>query len=149
MVIDHQNQNPKQYLCLDLHWVLFFSFFFSKLRNWSSCGHQQHHLIITCSITWHVPTSLSLHTFSIEVSTRVSSIIQNQTRAFSGSPPSTSALLQPCSLGGLVPRLCFPSFFGFLHGDTDTKRSHPWLAVRCVAPVEAPWLQSGTGAGER
>jgi len=40
-------------------------------------------MIITCSITWHVPTSLSLHTLSIEVSTRVSSIIQNQTRAFS------------------------------------------------------------------
>jgi len=40
-------------------------------------------MIITCSITWYVPTSLSLHTLSIEVSARVSSIIQNQTRAFS------------------------------------------------------------------
>ena len=40
-------------------------------------------MIITCFITWHVPTSLSLHTLSIEVSTRVSSIIQNQTRPFS------------------------------------------------------------------
>jgi len=39
-------------------------------------------MIITRSITWHVPTSLILHTLSIEVSTRVSSIIQNQTRAF-------------------------------------------------------------------
>ena len=39
-------------------------------------------MIITCSITWHVPTSLSLHILRIEVSTRVSSIIQNQTRAF-------------------------------------------------------------------
>jgi len=39
-------------------------------------------MIISCSITWHVLTSLSLHTLSIEVSTRVSSIIQNQTRAF-------------------------------------------------------------------
>ena len=39
-------------------------------------------MIISCSITWHVPTSLSLHTLSIEVSIRVSSIIQNQTRAF-------------------------------------------------------------------
>jgi len=39
-------------------------------------------MIISCSITWHVPTSLSLHTLSIEVNTRVSSIIQNQTKAF-------------------------------------------------------------------
>ena len=39
-------------------------------------------MIITCFITWHVPTSLSPHILSIEVSTRVSSIIQNQTRAF-------------------------------------------------------------------
>ena len=39
-------------------------------------------MIISCSITWYVPTSLSLHTLSIEVSNRVSSIIQNQTRAF-------------------------------------------------------------------
>ena len=30
-------------------------------------------MIISCSITWHVPTSLSLHTLSIEVSTRVPS----------------------------------------------------------------------------
>jgi len=30
-------------------------------------------------------------------------------------------------------------------------RSHPWLVVRCVAPVGPPWLQSetGTGTGER
>ena len=42
-------------------------------------------MIISCSITWHVPTSLSLHTLSIEVSTRVSSIIQKQTRAFKGT----------------------------------------------------------------
>jgi hypothetical protein len=28
-------------------------------------------------------------------------------------------------------------------------RSHPWLAVGCVAPVEGPWLQSGMGTGER
>ena len=40
--LDHQNQNPKQYLCLDLHWVLFFSFFFSKLSTWSSCSHHHH-----------------------------------------------------------------------------------------------------------
>ena len=77
--LDHQNQNPKQYICLDLHRVLFFSFFFSKLSTWSSCGHHHdHHLLHHL----HVPTSLSLHTLSIEVSTRVSSIIQNQTRAF-------------------------------------------------------------------
>jgi hypothetical protein len=43
-------------------------------------------MIISCSITWHVPTSLSLHTLSIDVSTRVSSIIQNQTRAFNEQP---------------------------------------------------------------
>jgi hypothetical protein len=47
-------------------------------------------MIISCSITWHVPASLSLHTLSIEVSTRVSSIIQNQTRAFTcPASPST------------------------------------------------------------
>jgi len=63
-------------------------------------------MIITCSITWHVPTSLSLHTLSIEVSTRVSSIIQNQTRAFSGASWGTAwqgrilALATPsCSSG--------------------------------------------------
>jgi len=39
-------------------------------------------MIITCSFTCQVPTSLSLNTLSIEVSTRISSIIQNQTRAF-------------------------------------------------------------------
>ena len=50
-------------------------------------------LIITCSITWHVPTSLSLHILSIEVSTRVSSIIQNQTRAFTRPPRLLSLLL--------------------------------------------------------
>jgi acetoacetyl-CoA synthetase len=42
-------------------------------------------MIITLSITWHVPNSLSLHTLSIEVSTRVSSIIQNQTKAFTAT----------------------------------------------------------------
>jgi len=35
-------------------------------------------MIITCSITWHVPTSLCLHTLSIEVSTRISSIIKTK-----------------------------------------------------------------------
>ena len=82
--LDHKNQNPKQYLCLNLHRVLFFSFFFYKLSTWSSCGVVITiiTMIITCSITWHVPTSLNLHTLSIEVSIRVSSIIQNQTRAF-------------------------------------------------------------------
>jgi len=49
-------------------------------------------MIITCSMTWHVPTSLSLHTLSIKVSTRVSSIIQNQTRAFN---VQTVPLLHP------------------------------------------------------
>ena len=80
--LGHQNQNPKQYLCLDLHRVLFF---LSSFPSWAL----DHLVVITiitmiisCSITWHVPTSLSLHTLSIEVSTRVSSIIQNQTRAF-------------------------------------------------------------------
>jgi len=47
-------------------------------------------MIISCSNTWHVPTSLSLHTLSIDVSTRVSSIIQNQTRAFRDAAPQTT-----------------------------------------------------------
>ena len=53
-------QNPYLYLCLDLHGVLFFSFFFSKLSTWSSshvaifiisCDHH-HHLIATMRHTW-------------------------------------------------------------------------------------------------
>jgi len=77
-------------------------------------------MIITCSITWHVPTSLSLHTLSIEVSTRVSSIIQNQTRAFTSSRGNLSmrslrtakaALLAPWK--GVAPRgLVHPATLG-------------------------------------
>jgi len=57
-------------------------------------------MIIFCSITWHVPTSLSLHTLSIEVSTRVSLIIQNQTRAFSVSIPKLAN--QPFGFSNLL-----------------------------------------------
>ena len=78
----HQNQNPKQYLCLDLHRVLFFSFFFSKLSTWSSCGIT---IIPWSSLAPSHGMSLSLHILSIEVSTRVSSIIQHQTRAFNNT----------------------------------------------------------------
>jgi len=42
-------------------------------------------MIITRSITWHVPTSLSLHTLSIEVGTRVSSIIQTKLGLLGGT----------------------------------------------------------------
>jgi hypothetical protein len=40
-----------------------------------------HHDHLLSSITWIIPTSL-IHTLSIEVRTKVSSISQNQTRAF-------------------------------------------------------------------
>jgi hypothetical protein len=41
-----------------------------------------HHDHLLSSSTWIVPTSSNPHTLSIEVSTKVSSISQNQTRAF-------------------------------------------------------------------
>ena len=80
--LDHQNQTLSNTFALI---SIGFCFSLSSFPSWAL-----DHLvvitiitmIITCSITWHVPTSLNLHTLSIEVSTRVSSILKNQTRAF-------------------------------------------------------------------
>ena len=58
-------QNPYLYLYLDLHRVLFFSFFFSKLSTWSSShvAISSFHVIITFS--WVPPCStLGLHQHS-------------------------------------------------------------------------------------
>ena len=64
-------------------------------------------MIFTCSITWHVPTLLSLHTLSIEVSTKVSSIIQNQTRAFNYTSLVTTltARVESITVGELYSQL--------------------------------------------
>jgi hypothetical protein len=80
--LDHQNQNPIQYLCLDLHHILFFSFFFSKLSTWSSFHvHLPQPRVESCSTLGLYQPHL-IHKLSIEVSTKVSSISQNQTRTF-------------------------------------------------------------------
>ena len=54
--------NPYLYLCLDLHRVLFFSFFFSKLSTWSS-SHVAISSFHVINITIWVPpcSSLGLH----------------------------------------------------------------------------------------
>ena len=65
---------------------------FSKFSHRRNRKYALHFLekrrIKSTHMTWHVPTLLSLHTLSIEVSTRVSSIIENQTRAFTISNQS-------------------------------------------------------------
>ena len=55
-------QNPYLYLCLDLHRVLLFSFFFSKLSTWSS-SHVAISSFHVINITIWVPpcSSLGLH----------------------------------------------------------------------------------------
>jgi hypothetical protein len=61
---------------------LVFSFFFSKLITWSSCHvHLPHHGLESCSTPRLYQPHL-IHTLKIEVSTKVSSISQNQTRVF-------------------------------------------------------------------
>jgi hypothetical protein len=59
-----------------------FLFLFSKLSTWSSFHvHLPHHGLESCSTLGLYQPHL-IHTLSIEVSTKVSLIIQNQTRAF-------------------------------------------------------------------
>jgi hypothetical protein len=92
--LDHQN--PMQYLYLDLHRVLFFSFFFFKLSTWSSFHvHLCHHGLESCS-TLGLYQLWLLYTLSIKVSTRVSSISQNQTKNFQlGTPKNTRLAYTP------------------------------------------------------
>ena len=55
-------QYPYLYLCLDLHRILFFSFFFSKLSTWSSSHVDISSFYVIITITWVPPCfTLGLH----------------------------------------------------------------------------------------
>ena len=90
-------------------------------------------MIITRFITWHVPTSLSLRTLSIEVSTRVS---------------PAEPLLQPLVWGGHPNLSCRPNFWSnsptpILCGETITsptlwRRSLTHLPPAPISTVVLP-----------
>jgi len=125
-----------------------FYFSFSSFLSWALDHLVVVTMIITCSITWHVPTSLSLHTLSIEVSTRVSLIIQNQTRAFQVIYCQQPCYRRQCTqLPMLQPLLSEPSLpravAAWERGGGVTERTYP-LATELAKVSREFWQPDGT-----
>jgi hypothetical protein len=102
--LDHQTKKLLTTYTFALSF-LFFSFFFYKPSTWSSWPSPQWSSFI-CSTTWNIYQPISHTLRAHRLVARVSSIHQNQTRAFSGFINSPKPFILPTTCVPLLHLSC-------------------------------------------